>query len=109
MYENMSKYAIIQIGPFQYNVTEGREYSVPNFEGEAGKSIKIKEILAVGDADNLVVGADNLAKGVVEIEILEQGKGEKINSRIFKAKSRYRRNRGFRKSVTKFKVVSINY
>ena len=105
----MSKYAIIQIGPFQYNVVEGQEYTVPNFEAEAGKNLKVTEVLAVGDAENLVLGNPTIEKGVVELEILDQAKGEKVTSRIFKAKSRYRRTRGFRKMVTKFKVVSINY
>ncbi len=105
----MSKYAIIQIGMFQYTVNEGREYTVPNFTAEVGKKMKVESVLAVGDEDKLVVGTPNVVKGVVELEILEQGKGEKVNSRIFKAKSRYRRNRGFRKSVTKFKVTSIKY
>ena len=105
----MSKYAIIKIGTFQYTVDEGKEYSVPNFEAEAGKSFKVTDVLAIGDDNKLVVGTPNIDKGVVELEILDQGKGEKVTSRIFKAKSRYRRTRGYRKSVTKFKVVSIKY
>jgi large subunit ribosomal protein L21 len=105
----MSKYAIIQIGTFQYNVDEGKEYSVPNFQAEAGKTLKIENVLAVGDGEKFVVGTPNLPKAIVELEILEQAKGEKVHSRIFKAKSRYRRTRGFRKRVTKFKVLSIKY
>lgn len=103
----MAKFAIIKIGPFQYNVEEGKEYSVPKFEGETGKVIKATEVLAVGDDSSIDYGKPLLDKVNVELEILEQGKGEKVVSRIFKAKSRYRRKRGFRKLETKFKVKSI--
>ena len=104
----MSKYAIIKIGPFQYTVDEGAEYTVPNFEAKTGK-FQVNEVLAVGEDDKLIVGTPTVEKGVVELDILSEEKGDKVTSRIFKAKSRYRRTRGFRKSVTKFKVVSIKY
>lgn len=104
----MSKYAIIKIGTFQYTVDEGKEYTVPNFEAEVG-NFKVTDVLAIGEDNKLVVGTPNVDKGIVELEILNQGKGEKVTSRIYKAKSRYRRARGYRKSVTTFKVVSIKY
>ncbi|MBE0573295.1 bL21 family ribosomal protein, partial [Candidatus Dojkabacteria bacterium] len=62
-----------------------------------------------GDDKDIVVGMPNVDKAKVEIEVLEHAKGEKVNTKIFKAKSRYRRSRGFRKQVTKFKVLSIKY
>ncbi|SRR5260221_239864 len=103
----MSKFAIIKIGPFQYNVEEGKEYSVPNFEAEVGKKFNVEEVLAVGDDKKLEVGMPTLDKVKVELEILAQEKGEKVTSSIFKAKARYRKTRGFRKQVTRFKVSSI--
>lgn len=105
----MSKFAIIQIGPFQYNIEEGKSFTVPKFEAEEQKKLSIKEVLAIGDGDKLIVGTPTVEKASVDLEITEQGKGEKVNSRIFKAKSRYRRNRGLRKRVTTFKVAAINY
>jgi len=105
----MSKFAIIRIGTFQYNVEEGKEYSVPRFVGEKDSKFIIEEVLAVGNEKELIVGKPLIKDGKVELEILDQAKGEKITSKIYKAKSRYRRTRGFRKLVTKFKVTSINY
>lgn len=105
----MSKYSIIKIGTFQYNVEEGKEYEVPRFEAEAGKTLEIDKVLAVGDGEKFVVGKPFLDKAIVKLNILEQSKGEKVVSKIYKAKSRYRRTRGFRKQVTKFKVESIKY
>lgn len=105
----MSKFAIIQIGPFQYNVEEGKSFTVPKFEAEEQKKLSITEVLAIGDGDKLIVGTPTVEKASVELEITEQGKGEKVNSKIYKAKSRYRRNRGLRKRVTTFKVAAIKY
>jgi large subunit ribosomal protein L21 len=103
------KYAIIKVGPFQYNVEEGKEYTTPNFEAEVAKKFVVEEVLAIGDGDKLELGMPFIKGAKVELEILGQEKGEKVTSRIFKAKSRYRRTSGFRKQVTKFKVVSIKY
>lgn len=104
----MSKFAILKLGKSQYSVEEGKEYEVPKFAAEVGK-LTLDEVLAAGDDKDIVVGMPNVDKAKVEIEVLEHAKGEKINTRIFKAKSRYRRSRGFRKQVTKFKVLSIKY
>lgn len=105
----MAKYSIIQIGTFQYNVEEGKEYTVEKFNAEEGKKFNVEKVLAVGDGDKFVVGKPTVEKAEVVLSILEQGKGEKVQSRIYKAKSRYRRTRGLRKQVTKFKVDSIKF
>jgi large subunit ribosomal protein L21 len=103
----MSKYAIIKIGPFQYTVEEGMEYEVPNFEAEAGKNMSVTEVLAIGDGENVTFGTPVIKGASVELNVLEQAKGEKINTRVYKAKSRYRKAHGHRKRVTKFKVEKI--
>ena len=104
----MAKFAIIKIGPFQYNVEEGKQYSVPNFEAEIGKPFNVTEVLAVGDDAKLEYGKPFLDKASVELEIVDQAKGDKVVSKIFKAKSRYRRKRGHRKLETVFKVKKIS-
>ena len=105
----MSKYSIIKIGTFQYNVEEGKEYTVERFDAEIGKDFPVTDVLAVGEDNKFVVGKPLVKDAVVTLNIIDQAKGEKIVSRIYKAKARYRRSRGFRKQVTKFKVTSIKY
>jgi large subunit ribosomal protein L21 len=105
----MSKYTIIQIGAFQYNVEEGKTYTVERFDAEEGKNYTDVRVLAVGDGDKFVVGKPTVEKAEVVLNVISQGKGEKVQSKIFKAKSRYRRTRGLRKRVTTFKVESIKY
>ncbi len=104
----MSKFAIVKLGTSQYNIEEGKTYEVTQFKAENGK-LSIENVLAAGDEKSIVVGKPTIEKAVVEIEVLSTEKGEKVTSRIYKAKSRYRRTRGFRKQVVKFKVLSIKY
>jgi large subunit ribosomal protein L21 len=103
----MSKYAIIKIGPFQYTVEEGKEYAFPKFQAEEGKKFEVADVLAVGTDKGLSVGKPNVAGAKVTLSVLEQGKGEKVKTSVFKAKSRYRKTTGFRKRVTKVKVDKI--
>lgn len=105
----MAKSAIIKIGSFQYNIEEGMEYSVPKFEAEEGKTLEIKEVLFATNGKDVKIGKPLLDKATVSIKVLVQTKGDKVVSKIFKAKSRYRRTRGFRKQVTKFKVEEIKF
>ncbi|MEO6728939.1 MAG: 50S ribosomal protein L21 [Candidatus Dojkabacteria bacterium] len=102
----MAKFAIINIAGTQFNVEEGKTYEVPKFIAEAGKAFKITDVLALGDGEKFEFGKPTL-KAEVTLDIIEQKNGEKVISNIFKAKSRYRRRRGFRKEVTKFVVKSI--
>lgn len=104
----MSKFAILKLGGSQYTLEEGKEYEIPKFSAEVGK-VKLTDVLAAGEGSDVTVGTPMLDKATVEIEVIEHAKGEKITSDIFKAKSRYRRRRGFRKQVTKFKVLSIKF
>lgn len=104
----MAKFAIIQIAGAQYNIEEGKTYSVPKFDAEAGKAFKVSEVLAVGDGKSFEFGKPMLDKAEVTLDILEQGKGEKVTSNLFKAKSRYRKKVGHRKEITKFTVKKIS-
>lgn len=98
----MANYAVVKIGPRQYIVEPEKTYTVEKFPAEVGAKLDL-ETIAVGSEKDI-----NTSKGTnVKVEILDQGKGEKVVTKQFKAKSRYRRTRGFRKQVTTFKVLDI--
>lgn len=101
------KYAIIKIGPFQYTVEEGKEYTVPNFEAEEGKKFDSAEVLMIADGDKTTFGKPTVDGAKVTLNIIEQGKGDKVKTSVYKAKSRYRKTTGHRKRITKFKVEKI--
>lgn len=102
----MAKYAIVKLGGFQYTLEEGKSYKVPKFDAEDGKDFIIEEVFAVGDGEHLELGTPTVKTKVTLVEVTQE-KGEKVTTRVYKAKSRYRRVRGHRKLVTGFKVGSI--
>ncbi len=98
------KYAIVRIKGHQYKVREGEEILVDKIEEK-----KIEpEVLLVVDEEKVKVGKPIVKDAKVGVKILGDEKGEKIVIRKFKAKSRYRRKTGFRASLTRLLVQSIN-
>lgn len=100
------KYAVVRINGSQYRVSEGDILMVDRLAGKKGEKVSLKEILLLVD-DGVKIGQPLINNARVDLEIVDQLKGEKIRSAIYKAKSRYRRVRGFRPQLTKVKVVSI--
>ncbi|MCS7317644.1 MAG: 50S ribosomal protein L21 [Candidatus Dojkabacteria bacterium] len=105
----MSKVALVQIGNTQLYVEKDKIYSIPKVNLEVGKKIDINQVLMIKDGDSVVYGRPYIENCIVTVEIISHDKDDKIVSRVYKAKSRYRRTRGFRKRLTKFKVVDIRY
>jgi len=102
----MKKYAIVKIGGSQYKVTEGDEFEVDKIEGEKGKTVSFDEVLLLAD-EEIKIG-EPLVKGAqIKAKIIEQFKGDKIRVATYKAKSRYRRVKGFRPLLTKIKIEKI--
>jgi len=99
-------YAIIKTGGKQYKVTKGDVIRVEKLEVEAGKKIKLDEILMIG-GDKPSVGSPFVKGASVEAEVVEQTRNKKII--IFKKKRRnnYRRKNGHRQPVSILKITDI--
>ncbi len=102
------KYAIVQLGGFQYTLEEGKEYTVPKFNAEPGKKLVAEKVLAAFDGKEMHFGKPSLTNIAVTLEIKSIDKGEKVVSRTYKAKSRYHKTKGHRKLETRFVVKSIS-
>ncbi len=100
-------YAIIAIGGKQYEVQKGSVIEVERFDAEVGKTVDIADVLLVDDGKTVMVGAPTVPKTTVRLKVLEHTKDKKVEVRRFKAKSRYRRNRGFRQHITKLEIMQI--
>ncbi len=99
------KYAVVDIAGKQYKIEEGQELIVDRLEAD-GKTVFDKVLLVV-DGDKAEVGSPEVSGAKIEAEVLENLKGEKIRVLKYKAKSRYRKVRGFRASQTKIKITKI--
>ena len=104
----MKNYVILQINGSQYLVSKGEELDIDKIKGKEGKTIKIKDVLLAKANGKIKVGQPTLPKGQVEAEIIKQFKGEKIRVATYRAKSRYRRVKGFRPQLTRIKITKIS-
>jgi large subunit ribosomal protein L21 len=102
----MAKTVVIEINGRQFSLTEGKSYTLPKFNVETGKT-KLDKVLSLTDGDSVEFGKPYLGNVSVDVEVLGHEKGRKVVSRIYKAKSRYRRTRGKREENTQIKVISI--
>lgn len=100
-------YAIIRTGGKQYKVEKDSVIRVEKLAEEAGKKIKIEDILMVNDGKKTVLGEPVVSGASVTAEIVSQERNDKII--VFKKKRRqnYRRKKGHRQDVTILKVTDI--
>ena len=99
-------FAIIQAGGKQYSVSKGDTIQVNKIEGNAGDKMNLAEVLFVG-GDKPKFGAPFVSGASVAVEVVEQGRGEKII--VFKKKRRqnYRRKNGHKQHLTTLKISDI--
>jgi len=99
-------YAVIQTGGKQYRVQEGDILRVASLDTEAGKKVSFDDVLLIGAGDSIKVGAD-AAKSSVAAEVLEHGRGKKVE--IFKKRRRKhsQRTQGHRQAYTSVRITKI--
>lgn len=100
-------YAIIRSGGKQYRVREGERLKVEKLAGEPGASLDLGDVLMVADGDAVTVGTPMVAGARVVAEIVEHGKGEKIDVLKYKPKTRYRKRTGHRQHYTQLAIKQI--
>jgi len=99
-------YAVIQTGGKQYRVQEGDVLRVASLGTEAGKKVNFDHVLLIGEGNGIKVGAD-AAKSSVAAEVLEHGRGKKVE--IFKKRRRKnsQRTQGHRQGYTSVRITKI--
>jgi large subunit ribosomal protein L21 len=100
--------AVVKINNQQYMVQEGETLLLRKIEGEVGTTIEATDVLLKVIDEKIEIGTPIVAKSKVTLEIVEQKKGEKVKTLIYKAKSRYRKHSGQRALITVVKVIKIS-
>lgn len=101
------KMAVVKTGGKQYVVSAGETIVVDNLNVEAGKSVEL-DLLALLDNEKLTVDLGTpFLKTKAKATVVTNVKGDKIHVARFKAKTRYRKARGFRAQLTELKVDSF--
>ena len=102
------QYAIVAVGGQQYQVAVGEEIDVLGLgDKKEGEKVSLDKVLLAKNKE-VKIGQPLLAKASVEAEVLSQFRGEKVRVATYRAKSRYRRVKGFRPDLTRVKILSIN-
>ena len=101
-------FAVIRTGGKQYRVTENAVLKVEKLEAEADSTYTFTDVLAVGDGENVTLGAPTVEGATVTATVIAQDRGPKII--IFKKRRRQnsRRKNGHRQDVTVLRVTGIN-
>lgn len=101
--------AVIELGGNQFIVQKGDIIEVKKQDIEVGKTLTT-EALLISDLDgkDTKVWAPLVEGSKVECKVLEQKKGEKVRVFKMKSKKRFKRNKGFRPSITQLEIMSIS-
>jgi len=103
-------YAVIEISGKQQIVKQDEVLKVDRLSAEAGESVTITRVLALGEGENLNFGTPFIAGASVVFEVLENKKDKKVIVFKKKRRKRYEVKRGHRQylSVVKVKQININ-
>jgi len=100
------KYAVIAISGTQYKVEENQTITVDKLDPTVKSTDQV--LLTVND-DKVTVGNPTVKGASVDFESVRDFQGEKLRVSTFKAKSRYRKTRGFRAQLTDIKITKLNF
>jgi large subunit ribosomal protein L21 len=101
-------FAVIRTGGKQYRVTPNAVLKVEKLVAEPGATITFTDVLAVGDAGAVTLGAPVVAGASVTATVVAQDRLDKVI--IFKKRRRQnsRRKNGHRQHVTVLRVADIS-
>ena len=97
-------YAIVSIGGKQYRVREGQHLLVDRVALDDGATFT-PPVLLVGGDGGVAISPDTVT---VTARVVEQQRGPKIRIGKYKKRTGYRRHTGFRASLTKVQIESID-
>ena len=101
-------YAVIKSGGKQHRVEPGELLELEKLNVEAGETVDFEEVMLIGDVDAVKIGAPYVEGGKVTAEVIEHGRGDKINIIKMRRRKHYRRQAGHRQSYTKIKITEIS-
>jgi large subunit ribosomal protein L21 len=100
-------FAVIKTGGKQYRVRTGDCLRVETLPEAVGEQVKLAEVLAVGEGDQVRLGTPLVADATVQATVLSHGRHDKV--RIFKMRRRkhFMKHAGHRQNYTEIRIDSI--
>jgi len=103
------KFAVIETGGKQYEVSEGTVLTIEKLSGEhePGSVVAFDKVLLVDDGDTTNVGAPYINGATVSATFEAGGRHKKIDVIKYRPKSRYFKKRGHKQPYAKVKITSL--
>lgn len=101
-------YAIIESGGKQYKVTEGMRVKLEKLPGTEGNDIQIREVLAINDGENVLIGSPFVEGASVDGKVVVQGRARKVIAFKYKRRKDMKKKIGHRQTYTELLVEKIH-
>ncbi|MDD9892640.1 MAG: 50S ribosomal protein L21 [Gammaproteobacteria bacterium] len=101
-------YAVIVTGGKQYRVSEGDTLKVEKLVAEAGSNVEFDQVLMAGEGESVQVGAPYIDGGKVTAEVVEHGRGKKVEIIKFRRRKHSRKRQGHRQDYTQVRITGIS-
>ncbi len=100
-------YAVFATGGKQYRATTGDILKIEKLDVEKGATVKLDQVLMVGEGEDVKVGTPYLKGGVVTATVVDQGRGKKVKILKFKRRKHHMKQMGHRQDYTQIEITGI--
>lgn len=100
-------YAVVDLGSFQYKITEGEIIDSPKLEAKTGETFDLNEVLLVVDGENVKIGTPHVKGAKVTFEVIRHFRDEKDVKFVYRKRKDWRKKTGHRQELTALKVSKI--
>ncbi|MGA9333514.1 MAG: 50S ribosomal protein L21 [Rudaea sp.] len=101
-------YAVIKTGGKQYRVMQGETLRVEKLEADVGTAITFDEVLLLGSADDITVGAPLIGGASVAATIKSHGRADKVRIIKFRRRKHHQKQMGHRQHYTEVEITGIS-
>lgn len=100
-------YAVIANGGKQYKVTEGQVIKLESMHMDAGSKVEFDQVILLADGETITLGSPYVQHATVSGEVVNNGRGEKINIIKFRRRKHHMKRMGHRQNYTAVKITGI--
>lgn len=101
-------FAVIESGGKQHRVAQGDIVDLERLKAaQAGEQVRFDRVLLMSDEGKILKGSPHVDGGVVEGEVVSEGRGEKIRVWKFKRRKNYLRRQGHRQFFSRVRITKI--
>jgi|SRR3989338_1681137 len=103
----MSKFAVIETGGKQYQVSPGQKVKIEKLGRPVGESFEFDKVLFVAEKENVRIGTPYLDSAKVKAKVLREARTDKKIVFRYHSKTRYRKFKTHRQNFTEVEITEI--